>query len=266
MDALEEREGWHSQTLDDLKHRAAIEAVTRWIRQATLAETPLISVITPTKDRPLHLERAIRSVAAQRYENWELVVVDDGDTEDSRPVIESVGDPRIVWSRNPGHGESAARNHALALAGGDLIAYLDDDNMMDRDWLYAVAWAFEQRSDIDVLYGAHVVDDYRRFKGQESGGLPWIFFAPWSRELLRKVNIADQSAIAHRAGLTAARYDDTLEAATDWDLMLRLTADKDPLALPAIACYYTTDAPDRICAGPEYEMRYAAVAARARAY
>lgn len=264
VDALEEREQWHVEALENLRNTIAIEAVTRWVRHASLATNPLVSVVTPTRDRPNQLERALRSVVSQRYQNWELLV-DDGGTQDSRPVVGAIGDQRILWSRSPSPGESAGRNHALELATGELIAYLDDDNIMDSEWLYAVVWAFEQRPDIDVLYGAHVVDDYLRASGESSGAMPSTHFSRWSRVRLARCNLTDMSAIAHRARLREARFDEAVKVAPDWDLLLRLTADKDPLMLPIVACYYTSDAPNRISAGPTFQQNLEQIAARARA-
>jgi hypothetical protein len=65
--------------------------------------------------------------------------------------------------------------------------------------------------------------------------------------------------IAHRAKLAEARFDETLREMGDWDLFLRLTRDAPPMALPAIACFYTTDAPNRLSHGPTYESDRATV-------
>jgi hypothetical protein len=92
LDEARSRAAEEIARLDDL---SSIEAMSRWIRQASLSSQPLISVILPTRRRPQRLARAIASVRAQRYENWELLVVDDGGDHDSRAVIEATGDPRI---------------------------------------------------------------------------------------------------------------------------------------------------------------------------
>jgi hypothetical protein len=128
------------------------------------------------------------------------------------------------------------------------------------DWLYSVVWGFEHHPDTSVLYGGIVIDDSLRVKGSSSGELPRKFVSPWSRPGLRTGNLADMGAIAHRAGLAEAHFDETLKTAGDWDLLVRLTADRDPLVLPAIACYYMTDAPLRLTgtsssAGDEAKVR-----------
>jgi Glycosyl transferase family 2 len=261
--ALEHAQGIAGPEVSQLKDLAAIQALGRWIRHVELDSDTLVSVILPTCDRPLHLTRAVRSVLAQRYEHFELLVVQDGESPDTDAAIAAADDPRIRHLRIAKAGVCAARNAALSAASGEIIAYLDDDNVMDPDWLYAVVWAFEQRPATDVLYGAFAIDDVLRLSGAESGALPRIFLHTWSREALRRDNLADMGAIAHRAGLPGAWFDEGLREMGDWDLLLRLTADSEPLVLPAVACYYTTDAPARLTGGPTNAADRATVLARA---
>src|SRR6202040_3430815 len=94
-----------------------------------------------------------------------------------------------------------------------------------------------------------LIDDVSRINGGEPGALPRLFFRPYDRATLLEENLADVGALAHRAGLPEARFDERLSAYGDWDLLIRLTEDAAPLALPVIACYYTTDAPDRLLTG-----------------
>jgi hypothetical protein len=242
---------------------AAIEVFSRFVRHTRLRSSPLISVVLPTYNRPDRLERAIESVLAQRYPHWELLVVDDGGEFDSARVVEAAGDARVHWTRIEHAGACAARNKALSRASGELIAYLDDDNVMDVDWLHSAAWAFEEHPEVDVIYGAFVVDDVLRLNGNGSGDLPRAYLWPWSRNALRDQNLADMGAIAHRAGLPEARFDESLRTLGDWDLLLSLTAERDPLVLPAVACYYSTDAPKRLTGGPTQAEDTARVRARA---
>jgi glycosyltransferase involved in cell wall biosynthesis len=265
IESLDEARSRAAQEISRLDGLASIESMSRWLAQATLSSQPLISVILPTRRRPERLARAVASVRDQRYQNWELLVVDDGGENDSRVLVESTGDDRIRWSQSPSRGVCAARNAALRDAAGELIAYLDDDNTMDPQWLYAVAWAFEQRPEVDVLYGACVVDDVKRAAGEPGSALPRTFLNRWSREGLRNDNVADMGAIAHRAGLDGAWFDESLRQMGDWDLLVRLTRERDPLVLPAIACYYATDAPDRLSNGPTRAADAATVRERAAA-
>ncbi len=130
----------HTRNIEELKDLAGIEALSRWIRHAPLRSRPPISVVLPTHKRPQLLAQAIRSVVDQRYDNWELLVVADGNPDEPREVVRAADDRRIRFFELSRTGPGAARNKALEVARGELIAYLDDDNYMDSEWLYAVAW------------------------------------------------------------------------------------------------------------------------------
>jgi Glycosyl transferase family 2 len=262
VDSLEHTRELQTTEVNMVKDLAGVEALSRWLRHATLKADDLVSVVLPSHGRPELLERAIASVRASSYENWELLVVEDGADEASKAVVQAAGDPRISWSQIPDGGVAAARNAALSRAKGTIIAYLDDDNLMDRDWLRAIVWAFEQRPEAEVLYGAFVIDDMLRVSGEDSGAMPWAFLNRWDRAALRQNNLADIGAIAHRAGLAEGHFDESLRTMADWDLLLRLTAQRDPLVLPAVACYYTTDAPDRLTKGPTHDADLARVLAK----
>jgi hypothetical protein len=247
-----------------LEDAADIAALRTWIAHAPLGERPLISIVMPTRDRLTHLSQAIGSVLDQRYDNWELLVVDDSGCESSRALVEGHADPRIRWfsTTAAGRGACAARNIALRAARGSIIGYLDDDNMMDRDWLQAVAWAFEHHPEQEVLYGAFVIDDMSRLHAGTGGELPRTILHRWNRPVLSDRNLADIGAIAHRAGLPGAWFDEDLVTMGDWDLLTRLTAERDPLVLPAVACLYTTDAPNRLSGGPTTSADTEAVSRR----
>ena len=232
--------------VDALEAAAAVEAVTRWVAHESPSASQRISVVTPTRNRPDALRRAIASVRAQTHENWEMLVVDDGGELDPTAVVDEAADPRIRHSRIEKSGVLAARNHALAMATGSIVAYLDDDNVMDPSWLKAVAWAFAERPEVDVVYGGLVIDDLRRAEGNGAGSLPQLYLRPYDRLALLTHNLTDMNAMAHRAGLAQAHFDENLEPLGDWDLLIRLTTHKPPLVVPVIACYYSTAQTDRL--------------------
>lgn len=250
--------------LDDrlahLERLAAIDAVTSWVEAAHLEPTTLVSVVLPTRNRAALLPRAVDSVIAQAYPNWELVIVDDGSTDETPAVIDAIEDQRVRSIRvDVTGGVCAARNRALNMCRGDLVAYLDDDNTMAPLWLKGVVWAFRERPEVDVVYGAFVVDDHRRVNQSDAGALPALFFWPFDRDHVLGANVADISAMAHRRGLAGARFDESLREMGDWDLLIRLTREKEPLALPVVACHYSTSAPNRLSGGPTAERDYAYV-------
>ena len=89
---------------------------------------PRVSITIPTFNCARFLGRAIDTALAQTYADYEIIVVDDGSTDDTREVLARFGD-KIRYVYQPNGGLSSARNLALSHAGGELIAYLDADDM-----------------------------------------------------------------------------------------------------------------------------------------
>ena len=91
---------------------------------------PTVSIIIPTYNRCQMVGRAINSVIQQTYTNFECIVVDDASTDDTKQVVTSINDSRIIYLRNETNKHvSAARNIGIKHAKGKLIAFLDDDDI-----------------------------------------------------------------------------------------------------------------------------------------
>jgi predicted AlkP superfamily phosphohydrolase/phosphomutase len=223
----------------DLERANLVWTTMRWLDQEDVDQDRLVTVITPTHERPEALAEAIRSVVAQRYQRWEMVVVDDGG-DVAKTVVAEIGDERVRALRVPHGGPAAARNAGLDAATGSVITYLDDDNTFDPGWLKAVVWAFQHHPEAEVLYGARLIDDLERVHERGEGGWPWLQFNPFDFEQLEQGNLADMGVMAHVAGLPEARFDERLWEFADWDLLLALTEHRTPLELPAVALRYRT--------------------------
>ncbi len=122
----------------------------------TFAERPLISVVMPTYEtEPRYLREAIDSVRAQRYENWELCIVDDGSTRERtlRTIKRAVSRDHRITAKllDENGGISRATNQGLALCRGELVAFLDHDDVLTADALLRAAEAFSA-DEIDVAY------------------------------------------------------------------------------------------------------------------
>jgi len=94
-----------------------------------MPDTPLVSVIIPAFNRPELIKRAVTSALSQSYQNLEVVVADDHSDADIQSELAPLGDSRIIVSRHEeNRGASAARNTAIAMASGEYLAFLDDDD------------------------------------------------------------------------------------------------------------------------------------------
>lgn len=239
----------HALRLERIERQLAVVACTRLLQHTAVAEDVLVSVIMPTFDRAQLLPAAIGSVLDQTYGRWELLVVDDGSSDGTAELLDGYDDERIRRFTTPHVGASGARNRALDEVRGEVVAYLDSDNRLDRDWLKAVVWAFSVHPDATVLYGARVIDHPERVYGPDVGPFPVVQFEPFDRAALEEGNFADMGVIAHRHGL-GVRFDADLRWYGDWDLFLQLTAGGPPIELPAIAVYYATAPEDRLTPVP----------------
>lgn len=123
---------------------------------------PLISVILPTYNRAYPILRAIESVKAQTYPYWELVIIDDGSTDETAEVLERVTklDTRIRTYRQRNLGPARARNHGVARAQGEIIAFIDSDDQYDPCHLELGARTFcaSEKTDF-IITGVRIIGD-----------------------------------------------------------------------------------------------------------
>jgi len=110
-----------------------------------LTKTPLISIILATYNRANLLPRAISSVLTQTYQNFELIVINDGSTDSIEEVVRSFNDRRIVYYKHPENkGVLAARNTGFDLSKGKYLVLLDDDDELLPEALETVVKKFEE--------------------------------------------------------------------------------------------------------------------------
>jgi glycosyltransferase involved in cell wall biosynthesis/uncharacterized coiled-coil protein SlyX len=226
--------------------------VMHWLAQAHFDADLLISVILPTRNRRAWLARAIASILAQTYEKFELIVIDDASTDDTADYLATLTDPRVRRFSGAGGSASAARNIGLQAASGTIITHLDDDNLMDPNWLRGVAWGFTRWPETEFLYGARIIEDGAARDRAASGAMPALDWQPFDRARLETSNYIDMNVLAHRAGLPGARFEPSRKSSIEWELVLRLTARRPPLELPVIACLYSSFAPGRLSDVTDY--------------
>lgn len=113
---------------------------------------PRVSVIIPTYNRAAYLDEAIQSVIAQTFEDWELIVIDDGSTDATTEVAARYAD-RITFIRQANAGACVARNLGLSHASGEYVSFLDSDDRMLPNNLADLIAVLEQKPQVDVAYG-----------------------------------------------------------------------------------------------------------------
>jgi len=134
-------------TRADRSPKAAYEALRPIFHRSPaelLAETPRVSVVVCSYNGGRTLGQCLESLAALNYPNYEVIVVDDGSTDDTAAILERHAGVRVV--RQPNRGLSAARNAGFQAATGAIIAYTDSDCFADPDWLSLLVYRFERTS------------------------------------------------------------------------------------------------------------------------
>jgi alpha-1,6-rhamnosyltransferase len=112
---------------------------------------PLVSVIIPVYNAEAFLARALASVFAQDYEAFEVIVVDDGSTDGSGAVARA--DPRVRYLRQDNRGPSDARNAGARHAGGELLAYVDADDVVPPHKLRLQAGYLVEHPEVAAVFG-----------------------------------------------------------------------------------------------------------------
>ena len=187
---------------------------------------PLVSIIIPTYNRGHLLERAIRSVRAQTYTNWELIIVDDGSTDNTRELLAGAGDIRYHYQKNQGQG--AARNTGLRHSQGEYIASLDSDDEWYPNFL-SESIAMLQKHQLDFVFSNYInslgndaciyfllqPDGRQRYCTQADDNW-WLLDPNQARHLMIDSCPAISSSMVMRRSAMPIAWNETMIIADDW--------------------------------------------------
>jgi glycosyltransferase involved in cell wall biosynthesis len=204
------------------------------------AQNRLVSIVTPTYNRSALIGPAIQSVIDQTHSTWELYVVDDGSNDDTANIVAAfTDDKRVKYIKQERGGVCRARNTALDLAQGDLIAFLDSDNAWDREYLALMVAGFEH-SDIELAYsGLRLLQD-----GEVIGYRGDTFdYAECLNSNYVDLNIM----MARRSVIGSIRFDESIRRMNDWDFLLNISANRKVEYFPFVGATYSFhERPDQI--------------------
>lgn len=142
---------------------------------------PSVSIIIPTYNRSHLLKEALLSCLAQTYQDFEVIVVDDGSTDDTKQVVESLGNDKIKYVYQTNCGRSKARNKAIKMAQGKYITFLDSDDCYLPNKLEVNVKALEENSAYGAVYSAAYNVD---INGKRH---PYVYPAPVSGWIYKEI-------------------------------------------------------------------------------
>ncbi len=190
---------------------------------------PLISVVIPVFSRERELPEAVQSVQQQALGDWEALIVDDGSTDGTLRVAQelAVEDDRIRVLFHPHRvnlGPGASRNLGVEVARGDVITFLDSDDVLKPDALGSYREAFGRFPEAPIVYGK------ARFEGDRDDGtvygkgLPWVLADMFPQ--LARANVIPTGAIAiRRKILGRSPFPPDMPCCQDWACWLQLSVE-----------------------------------------
>lgn len=182
------------------------------------AVIPKISIVTPSYNQASFLERTLESVLCQGYPNLEYLVQDGGSTDDTVAVLERYDGRLSGWTSCADNGQAHAINIGFSKTSGEIMAWLNSDDILLPGTLFYVADYFTRHPDVDVVYGHRfLIDEDDRDIGRwmmpqhRDQIISWADFIPQETMFWRR-------SIWEKAG---GQIDESLHFAVDWELLVR---------------------------------------------
>ena len=196
----------------------------------------LFSVIIPTYNRANMIGKAIDSVLAQTYTNWELIIVDDGSTDNTKDVVQSYNDSRIKYFYQENKGRSVARNYGIELSKGDYISFLDDDDYYLENFLEEFFLVISKKR---YPIGIFMCDQFERtFSGEIIDMLKKNKYFDNPVKFVLKYANNFQPICTSRQILQKEKFDDRFELGEDFHLLMRIVLQYPFVYLPKSLCVY----------------------------
>ncbi|MCX7217340.1 MAG: glycosyltransferase [Burkholderiales bacterium] len=186
--------------------------------QISLHACPRISIVTPSYKQGDYIERTIQSVFEQTYPNLQYFVQDGGSIDGTVDVLKRYEEKLSGWASEKDSGQSQAINLGFTHTDGEIMAWLNSDDLLLPGALHTVADYFNRNPDVDVVYGNRLLIDQNDMEigrwilpGHDSDVLSWADYIPqetlfWRRRIWEKVG---------------GKIDESFLFAMDWDLLVR---------------------------------------------
>lgn len=184
----------------------------------TLSDTPKVSIVTPSFMQARFIGRTIESVLGQNYPNLEYFVQDGGSQDGTVEVLKGYANRLAGWESQPDGGQSQAINLGFVHTTGEIMAWLNSDDMLVPGAVHTIVDYFNRHPEVDVVYGDRMLIDESDMEigcwimpGHDSEVLSWADYVPQETLFWRR-------RIWDRVG---GQIDESFKFAMDWDLLVR---------------------------------------------
>ncbi|MEP0871647.1 glycosyltransferase [Trichocoleus desertorum AS-A10] len=203
---------------------------------------PLVSIIIPVYNGEKTIQETINSVLAQTFSDFELIVINDGSQDKTLEVVSEIQDPRIKVFSYPNAGLSATRNRGISHSQGQFIAFLDADDLWTADKIEAQLKALQDNPEAGLAYS------WSDFVDESSQFLHIGRRLTWDGDVHRKILVINflehgsNPLIRREALKVIGNFDESLSAAEDWDMWIRLAAKYSFVVVPVPQILYRVSA------------------------
>lgn len=239
---------------------AFMDHISKFLIQNTkkIDNKPLVSIIMPTYNREDIILNAINSVLNQTYENWELIIIDDGSTDNTLNLLNNIQNTKIkILSYSTNKGHSFARNEGLKKTTGKYVMYLDSDNEWDSRYIETMVGAFLELPDADAIYSGQLL--YENYDSKPHA----IRFGSYNKPLLHNRNYIDINCFSHKNYIydVMGGFNEDLIKLVDWEFILRISNEFKIYSIPVLLSkYYISNSSNRVTDFPfDYDEKAAKI-------
>lgn len=205
----------------------------------------MFSIVIPLYNKELSIESTIQSVLNQTYQNYEIIVVNDGSNDSSAKVVQSIRDTRVRMIHQENQGVSAARNRGITEANNDWIAFLDGDDLWEKNHLEEIVRMMAAFPIDKVYVTSFEYSDKRKVFGHSRSDSIYKI-ENYFKEALKEALIWTSIIVIHRDCFKKVGYFNTdLNRGEDTDLWVRLASNFDIIKSSVITATYRVEAENR---------------------
>ena len=183
------------------------------------SDWPRISIVTPSYNQGQYIEETIRSVLLQDYPNLEYIVIDGGSTDSTLEILKKY-ERFITWISEPDDGQTDAINKGLKRSSGEIVAYLNSDDLYEPGTLKRIAELFFRHPPISMIYGdiTHIDENSRVFEHHKTGEVNLEKYLMAGEFYLPQPSVFFRKDVIDSIGY----FDQTLHLAMDYDYWLKI--------------------------------------------
>src|SRR4028118_1289230 len=203
---------------------------------------PIFSVIIPVYNGEKTIQETIESVLNQTFTDFELIVINDGSQDSTLEIVERIQDSRLNVFSYPNAGQAASRNRGFSHASGEYISFIDADDLWTPDKLEAQLRALQDNPQAAVAYSwTKCIDESGQFsrRGSHISATGDVY---GKLLLIDFIENGSNPLIRRQALIKVGSFDESLPAAEDWDMWLRLAACYEFVAVPSSQILYRQSA------------------------